>query len=391
MVSRLIRRYFTELSYLTSALEVDKLVELIERVAAAHARGATVFTFGNGGSAATASHFACDLMKYARDSRGRSLRALSLSDAVPIMTATANDFAYERIFSEQLAVHARPGDVVIAISGSGNSPNVVQAVELANQLDLTTIAVTGFGGGKLARMADLAVVVPGSNMQVVEDVHASICHITSLGLAATLGGGTESDRRVRRPAVFLDRDGVVNVRRLDHVKELSELDLAPGAIEALRALGDLDLPVAIVTNQSVIGRGLASRGDVDAIHARIQSEVLAAGGPELRFYVCPHAPHESCHCRKPRPGLLLRAARELDIDLESSVFVGDSMTDVGAALSAGCHPILIGDAPTVVAGWPADVITVVASFADAVEAIGRRVAYADLTAATSASTNGIHA
>ncbi|HEX8966496.1 MAG TPA: SIS domain-containing protein, partial [Chloroflexota bacterium] len=172
--SDLIQRYFSELAFLSANLPTRLVAEVVEHLMAAHARGATVFVIGNGGSAATASHFANDLLKSGRGLDGQRLRTFALTDSVPILTAVGNDLGYERVFSEQLAANARAGDVLIALSGSGNSPNVLRGVELARQMGLTTIALGGFGGGRLAGMVDLAVVVPGSRIQVVEDAHSAI-------------------------------------------------------------------------------------------------------------------------------------------------------------------------------------------------------------------------
>jgi histidinol-phosphate phosphatase family protein len=146
-----------------------------------------------------------------------------------------------------------------------------------------------------------------------------------------------------RPAIFLDRDGVLNVRRPDHVKSLAEFEFIPGALDALAELGVGQTPVVVVTNQSVIGRGLASVEEVDKIHARLRQAMRASGVQQLFIYACPHTPEDGCECRKPRPGLLLRAAADLNLDLARSVIVGDSITDAQAGLAAGCYPILVGN------------------------------------------------
>jgi D-glycero-D-manno-heptose 1,7-bisphosphate phosphatase len=146
-----------------------------------------------------------------------------------------------------------------------------------------------------------------------------------------------------RPAIFLDRDGVLNVRRSDHVKSLAEFEFIPGALDALSELDVGETPVVVVTNQSVIGRGLASHAEVDIIHAHLREAMLGAGVQRLSIYVCPHAPKDGCECRKPRPGLLLRAASELNLDLKRSVMIGDSITDAQAGMAAGCYPILVGN------------------------------------------------
>ena len=144
-----------------------------------------------------------------------------------------------------------------------------------------------------------------------------------------------------RPAVFLDRDGVINENRPDSVKSLAELRLLPGVLEALRRLAGLGQPVVIITNQAIIGRGQAARATVDAINAQLLEQIRAAGGRVDTLYLCPHAPEDHCVCRKPQPGLLLQAARELDLDLPASVFIGDALTDVQAARAAGAQPILV--------------------------------------------------
>lgn len=146
---------------------------------------------------------------------------------------------------------------------------------------------------------------------------------------------------LRRRAVFLDRDGTINVNRPDHVKSLDEFELLPGAIEAIRLLSTTPLAIIIVTNQSAINRGLAPAETVDAINGRLAAAVRAGGGRLDGVYYCPHRPDEQCECRKPRPGLLLQAQAQHDLDLADSYVVGDAVTDVDLALAAGCRPVLV--------------------------------------------------
>jgi D-sedoheptulose 7-phosphate isomerase len=136
----------------------------------------TIFICGNGGSAATASHFACDLMKWTIHPNQRRVRALAFTDNVPIMTAWSNDRSYEVLFVEQLISHYRPGDLLFAISGSGNSPNVIQAVTWANQQGGITVGLSGFDGGKLAQISQYSLHVENNQMPQVEDAHSAICH-----------------------------------------------------------------------------------------------------------------------------------------------------------------------------------------------------------------------
>jgi len=142
-------------------------------------------------------------------------------------------------------------------------------------------------------------------------------------------------------AVFLDRDGVINRNRADHVKSWAEFEFLPGALASLRRLAQLPWAVVVVSNQAIIGRGLVPQAVVDEIHERMMEEIRAAGGRIDAVFYCPHRPDEGCDCRKPRPGLLLRAARELAIDPARSVLIGDAESDVRAAQAAGCRPVLV--------------------------------------------------
>lgn len=144
-----------------------------------------------------------------------------------------------------------------------------------------------------------------------------------------------------RPAVFLDRDGVINENRDDYVKDWTEVRFIPGALAALACLSSLPFSIVLITNQSAIGRGILTLEQVEAIHRRLVTEIQAHGGRMDGVYYCPHHPDVGCDCRKPQPGLLYRAARELELDLARSYLIGDAVSDVEAALAAGCRPILV--------------------------------------------------
>lgn len=146
---------------------------------------------------------------------------------------------------------------------------------------------------------------------------------------------------MRIQAIFLDRDGVINQERSDYVKTWEEFQILPGVIEALQKLAQLDLPILVITNQSAIGRGVATQETIHGIHQRLRQVVNEAGGRIDDFFLCPHHPQENCNCRKPKPGLLLQAATKYQLNLEETVFVGDAVTDYQAALAVQCHSILI--------------------------------------------------
>jgi D-sedoheptulose 7-phosphate isomerase len=176
MIHDEMKHYWHELTYVMQAMSFDTLTKAVELLFDCYQRGSTVFILGNGGSAATASHFACDLAKGTQAGRLPAFRVISLSDNVPLMTAWANDSDYDRIFAEQLATLVRPADVVIAISASGNSPNILTAARMARQSGAITLALTGQDGGKLSRLADLTIYVPAQSIEQVEDAHLVIAH-----------------------------------------------------------------------------------------------------------------------------------------------------------------------------------------------------------------------
>jgi D-sedoheptulose 7-phosphate isomerase len=169
--------YISQLTKVLTDTPCDVMVEIVSTVRKAREDGQRVFVFGNGGSAATASHMACDLGKNTRIPGRPRLRIICLNEGIPTMTAYANDEGYENVFSEPLLSLAEGGDVAIAISGSGNSPNVLRAVQIAKELELKTIGLTGFEGGKLKDMVDICLVVPSDSMEQIEDVHLIVNHI----------------------------------------------------------------------------------------------------------------------------------------------------------------------------------------------------------------------
>lgn len=170
------KEYFASLQAVLARVDLAIIDRLTEAIWESYERGGTLFIFGNGGSAALASHLACDFGKGTVTPNRRRFRAVSLSDNVPLMTALANDIAYEDIFSEQLADLAKTGDAVLAISGSGNSPNVVKGLEMARRLGLRTFGVTGHSGGRVKPLSDICFTVPSDNMQHIEDLHLCATH-----------------------------------------------------------------------------------------------------------------------------------------------------------------------------------------------------------------------
>ena len=169
------------LDYLTSVLktiDAREIGQFIETLLDTRERGATIYFIGNGGSAATASHFANDIA-IGTNSYEKPFRAVSLTDSNAIITAVGNDFGYEEIFVRQLRVLGQPGDVVVAISASGNSPNLIRAFDYAKSIGIKTVAITAFDGGKMKQIADEGVHVPTAPKEYgpAEDAHMVLDHL----------------------------------------------------------------------------------------------------------------------------------------------------------------------------------------------------------------------
>lgn len=169
--------YRTHLIETLHTLDLPKIDQAIEWFREARQNRKHIFTCGNGGSASTASHFVCDILKGASYTREQKFRIMALTDSLATITAYSNDVSYDCVFAEQLKNFAEPGDIVMAISGSGNSPNVLRAVEYANAAGCKTIALTGRDGGKLGPLAQLNIQVPVLHMGRIEDAHMVVCHM----------------------------------------------------------------------------------------------------------------------------------------------------------------------------------------------------------------------
>ena len=169
--------YKAQLVDTIQSLDTAAVQRAIEALAKARDEGRHIFTCGNGGSASAASHFATDMVKGASFGREKRFRIMALTDSLPTLTAYSNDVSYDCVFAEQLKNFAEAGDVLIAISGSGNSPNVLCAVEYAKSIGCRTIALSGRDGGKLGPMADINLQVKHPHMGRIEDAHLIMLHM----------------------------------------------------------------------------------------------------------------------------------------------------------------------------------------------------------------------
>lgn len=179
MIKQFTNGYFTELKKTLDEIPMERVDKIVQMIYKAYRDNKYVFIMGNGGSASTASHFACDLGKGTICEGKPRFRVVSLNDNMPLITALSNDFGYERVFIEQLMNLVSPDDLVISITGSGNSPNILKAVEYAKKQGAKTIGLIGFGGGKLQEIVDEHITVSNTNYGQVEDIHLILAHALS--------------------------------------------------------------------------------------------------------------------------------------------------------------------------------------------------------------------
>ena len=187
--------YKAEVLKAIETIDLKRVAEAIRIFIQTRAEGRQIFVCGNGGSAATASHFVTDMVKGASFDRPARFRIMALTDSLSTITAYSNDVGYEHVFVEQLKNFARPGDVVMAFSGSGNSPNVVRALEYGNSIGCRTIALTGQDGGKLGPLAELHIQVAHPHMGRIEDAHMIVMHMICyyfMDAETSAGSGTLS-------------------------------------------------------------------------------------------------------------------------------------------------------------------------------------------------------
>jgi D-sedoheptulose 7-phosphate isomerase len=177
--------YRGELTAALATIDVSRVEQLRELLVDARANGRTIFTCGNGGSASTASHFATDLLKGASYERDLRFKVIALTDATSTISAYSNDVSYDIVYEEQLRNFLQPGDLVVAISGSGNSKNVIRALQHAKAAGAHAIAMTGRDGGELGKVATLHINVAEQHMGRIEDAHLAICHMLSFSFIDT--------------------------------------------------------------------------------------------------------------------------------------------------------------------------------------------------------------
>lgn len=205
-----IHRYLEQLEHTLAALPEDRIEQVVEILHEARLNNQQVFIMGNGGSASTASHFVCDLGKNTRVKGVPNFRVMGLTDNMALFSALANDEGYENVFVQQLASHIQPDDIVIGISTSGNSPNVVNAVRLANEIRARTIGFTGFSSGALGELVELDLHVPSHIIEHVEDIHLVLEHLICKELREKAEGMVSVDQPLSLASQMIFEDGTAS-------------------------------------------------------------------------------------------------------------------------------------------------------------------------------------
>lgn len=319
--------------------EAEKAAALIS---ACYEGGGKVLVCGNGGSAMEAQHLVAELVGKFEWDRA-SLPALALHQNPASLTAIANDYGYDDAFAHQVEALGSPGDVLVAISTSGDSENVTRAVLAAREKGLATVGYLGGGGGRLGALVDVPVVIGAPDTATVQAGHLVLTH--------TVCGLVEEALFPHR-AVFLDRDGTLIVNR-HYGSDPDAIELFDGVAEGLKALREAGYKLILVSNQSGVARGYFDEAAIEKMHDRLQKMLDAHGAALDGLEYCPHHPEGEaapyaveCSCRKPAPGMIRRAARKHGLNLSASWMVGDIAADVEAGKRAGTRTVLVGPEPS---------------------------------------------
>ena len=340
-------------AFLTEVQEVARRLsaEAIESAAALLAqlrdRGGRLFILGVGGSAGNAAHAVNDFRKLA------GIEAYAPTDNVSELTARTNDEGWATVFSAWLKVsRLQQRDAVLVLSvGGGNveknvSPNIVSALDYAKSVGASILGIVGRDGGYTGRVADVCVIIPTVHPDRItphtEAFQAVVWHLLvshpALQQAATKW---ESLEKPLRRAVFFDRDGVLSNAVVRNGKPYppaspSEFHILPGTAESLARLRAQDFLLFVVTNQPDVARGQQTRDNVELMNRQLREKL-----PLDDVFTCFHDDSDACDCRKPRPGLMTRAAEQYGVDLSRSYLAGDRWRDIDAGANAGCKTILI--------------------------------------------------
>lgn len=284
--------------------------------------GGKIMFCGNGGSAADSQHLAAELVGRYKMNRP-ALNSVALTTDTSILTAVGNDFGYDTIFERQVEGLGKKGDVLVGLSTSGNSKNVLLAMQKAEAMGIKTIAFTGEKGGKMKEVADIVINVPSETTNHIQEMHIAVGHI--------LCGFIEKELAPKSKALFLDRDGTINID-YGYTYETEKFGFVEGIVELCRTAQEKGYKIIVITNQSGVERGYYTLEQMNAFNELMKDEFKKLGVEITDVYCCPYLEHPD---RKPLPGMFLKAKDRYNIDMENSIAVGDKERDIVSAINAG--------------------------------------------------------
>ena len=313
-----------------SGLDASQVIEVADVITEAIRRGNQVFFMGNGGSSADAQHLAAELSgRYLFDRPG--MPGVCLSNVAPI-TAVGNDYGYDIVFSRQIEAFARKGDVVIGLSTSGNSKNVILAFEKAKDIGAITVSFTG-DGGAMKDMADHAIIIPSKETPHIQEGYLVAGHMMCGLIERNMFG---------RKAVLIDRDDTI-AKDVPYCDDPDKLVLFKGVPKSIKRLNDAGYLVIIVTNQSGIGRGRFDESVLEKVHEKMLYDISSEGGHVDDIFFCPHHPDDGCGCRKPEIGMGIAAVKKYHIDVRNSFMIGNSDSDMEFGERLGCNTLRVSE------------------------------------------------
>jgi D-sedoheptulose 7-phosphate isomerase len=319
---------------LVSDFLIERIGLISNKIIDAFQNGKKLILIGNGGSAADAQHIAAELVgKFSKERK--ALPAIALSVNSSIVTAISNDYGYDKVFQRQVEAIVEKGDIIIGITTSGDSINVIKGIKKAKELGALTIALTGKNGGKIKNYADISIIVPSHFAPHIQEAHITIGHIICDLIEEKLFPS-------KRKAIFLDRDGTIHEDK-GYIYKIEDLKLMPNVIPALKLLQKKGFLLIIVSNQAGVARGYFKKEDVEKFNRHLYNTLAQKGVYIDDFYYCTEL--ESPR-RKPNSGMILEAIEDWNINPKDSYLIGDKITDIKAGKRAKCETILISKQET---------------------------------------------
>jgi D-sedoheptulose 7-phosphate isomerase len=340
--------FLAEIREICARLDVEAIERMVALLMAIRTRRGRLFILGVGGSAANASHAVNDFRKLA------GIEAYAPTDNVSELTARTNDEGWQSVFAAWLKgsrLQSRDAVMIFSVGGGSVernvSPNLVAALDYAKSVEASILGVVGRDGGYTGRMADVCIVIPTVQRNHItphaEAFQAVVWHllVSHPALQQTATKWESLSSSSRRSAVFLDRDGVLNETVIKKGKpyppaSAKQIKIPKGTAAALTKLKQADFLLLVVTNQPDVARGKQRKEVVEQMADRLRAEL-----PLDEVLTCYHDDNDNCDCRKPRPGLILDAAKRYQLDLHGSYIIGDRWRDIDAGANAGCKTIWI--------------------------------------------------